>query len=168
MNTTDTILVIVQEHERATRAFADTLALVNEQLARRIAEDADREARDAKRHLVSNDAALALIAGVVCEAFGIPLEQLRARRRSLENAIRRCTFCALASEFTNASLPQIAKAAGYKDHTSALEAAPRLKQYCETRPHLAHLVANLQERCQTEFEVPSVRKVALRHLRAVS
>jgi len=65
------------------------------------------------------------VAAVVCEVFGVTLNDLKSPRRTRKLFVPRHAFCALMKEFTSYSYPQIGATLGNRDHTTILHAVRR-------------------------------------------
>jgi hypothetical protein len=63
---------------------------------------------------------------MVVEAAGISRSQIVSERRSREYVQPRQTFCWIAKRFSVASLPQIGRLLGGRDHTTVLHAVRRV------------------------------------------
>lgn len=65
---------------------------------------------------------LAEVADYVAASFGLSRRQMIVQRGSRNNAVIRSAFVYLAKRLTPHSFPEIARVAGYEDHTSAVSA----------------------------------------------
>jgi chromosomal replication initiation ATPase DnaA len=150
-------------HADAALAYADSISRLREVLAAaQYAEEADVAFLHKE---LSAAGELAMVETIVCTAFGISSDDLRRPSGRAPQAVApRFTFCTLATTYTRASLGQIARAAGYADHTSVKHANDSLPRLCSTNPQLTGLVHTLEQRCRAAFAHPQVG----RHLQAVS
>ncbi len=68
-----------------------------------------------------------LIVNTVCEQFGITLEEITSRKRSTEIVVPRQIAMYLCRELTDASLVEIGKVLGKKDHTTVMSSINRIE-----------------------------------------
>ncbi|MBE3576436.1 MAG: chromosomal replication initiator protein DnaA [Limnochordales bacterium] len=105
-------------------------------------------AREALKPMLSSNpmrVTVAAIQKVVAEYFGVPLDELRGKRRSRSVAFPRQIAMYLARELTDASLPQIGEEFG-RDHTTVLHACEKVKaELAQDRSLQVHL-QTLKER----------------------
>lgn len=85
---------------------------------------------------------------VVCEHFGITLEELVGKRRSKEVVIPRQVGMYLARELTEASLPEIGQKFGGRDHATVLHACNKIKEELDRNKELATVVNDLRARLE--------------------
>ncbi|WP_210168170.1 helix-turn-helix domain-containing protein [Rhodopseudomonas sp. AAP120] len=76
-----------------------------------------------------------LIIFAAAEAFGVSVEDLRARRRRAFPV--RAAACLLARELTGKTYPQLGRILGGRDHTTIMNAVERAEQMLATDPDFA-------------------------------
>jgi len=79
----------------------------------------------------------------VCEAFNLKLVDLKAKNRTKAVAFPRQVAMYLARDLTHASLAEIGKAFGGKDHTTVLHAVDKIKVLLQEDPKLRRTVDGL-------------------------
>jgi len=85
---------------------------------------------------------------VVCEHFGITLEELVGKRRSKDVVIPRQVGMYLARELTDASLPEIGQKFGGRDHATVLHACNKIREELDRNKELATVVNDLRARLE--------------------
>jgi len=85
---------------------------------------------------------------VICEHFGITLNELIGKRRSKEVVIPRQVGMYLARELTDASLPEIGQKFGGRDHATVLHAYTKIKEQLDRDKELATIVNDLRARLE--------------------
>lgn len=85
---------------------------------------------------------------VICEHFGITIEELVGKRRSKEVVIPRQVGMYLARELTDASLPEIGQRFGGRDHATVLHACAKIKEQLDRDKELATVVNDLKARLE--------------------
>jgi chromosomal replication initiator protein len=83
---------------------------------------------------------------VVCEHFGVKLQDMKARKRTKEVATARQVAMYLAKRFTNLSLTEIGNAFGGKDHATVIYACRQIEEKKAMDPALAKIIETLAGR----------------------
>jgi chromosomal replication initiator protein len=83
---------------------------------------------------------------VVCEHFGVKLQDMKARKRTKEVATARQVAMYLAKRFTNLSLTEIGNAFGGKDHATVIYACRQIEEKKAKDPALAKIIETLAGR----------------------
>jgi chromosomal replication initiator protein len=79
----------------------------------------------------------------VCDAFGIKLSDLKAKNRTKAVAFPRQVAMYLARQLTHASLSEVGRAFGGKDHTTVLHAVDKIQTLLQEDPKLRKTVDGL-------------------------
>src|SRR5579863_1850475 len=87
---------------------------------------------------------ISLIKEKVSRFHGITLKELEGQRRDQRLTVPRQIAMYLACELTNASLPQIAREFGKKDHTTVMYARDKVKQQQDHDPEFRSKVRSVQ------------------------
>jgi chromosomal replication initiator protein len=86
----------------------------------------------------------------VGEHFGVQVAQIKGKRRDKALVTARQVAMHLVREMTSASLPEIGRQFGGKDHTTVIHACTKIKAGIKEDPQLAHSVRELMESMQQE------------------
>ncbi len=87
---------------------------------------------------------ISLIKEKVARFHGITVKELEGQRRDQRLTVPRQIAMYLACELTNASLPQIAREFGKKDHTTVMYARDKVKQQQDRDPEFRSKVRSVQ------------------------
>ena len=82
----------------------------------------------------------------VAEYFNIPEKSLIEKRRSQNIALPRQIAMFLSRELTDASLPQIGKAFGGRDHTTVMHACNKIKEEMKKQDTMRALIEEIKKR----------------------
>jgi chromosomal replication initiator protein len=86
------------------------------------------------------------IKSVVCEAFGVSVEQLNGNSRKKQIALARQVAMYLARKLGGLSLPKIASAFNRNDHTTVLHAVSKIEEVRKTDEELDNLILSIEEK----------------------
>jgi chromosomal replication initiator protein len=86
--------------------------------------------------------------------FGVSVADLTGRGRSARIALQRQVVMYVMREETGASLPQIGRALGGRDHTTVIHGCERVARHIESDPNLRRQVAELREQLYRPVELP--------------
>ena len=86
---------------------------------------------------------ISLIKEKVARFHGITLKELEGQRRDQRLTVPRQIAMFLACDLTNASLPQIAREFGKKDHTTVMYARDKVKEHMERDPEFRSKVRSV-------------------------
>ncbi|GGL97375.1 chromosomal replication initiator protein DnaA [Nakamurella endophytica] len=106
--------------------------------------------RDLIRDASSSDIDEATIMAVICDYFGVSMDELRGpgKMRSIANARQIAMY--LCRELTDLTLPKIGQAFGGRDHTTVMHAAKKIRaeiaERQQTYDHVQELSARIRER----------------------
>jgi chromosomal replication initiator protein len=92
---------------------------------------------------------VARIQQAVAEAFGVPVEKMKARGRTSQIAHARQVAMYLARELTHLSLAQVGEHFGGRDHTTVLHAQRKISQAVEHAGQTQRDVENLRRMLRT-------------------
>lgn len=84
-----------------------------------------------------------MIQKIVCEFYNIKLSDLRARRRTKEVALPRQVAMYLSKQLTNASLSEIGKQSGGKDHATVIYACKQIEEKRHKDEAFNRMIENL-------------------------
>ena len=82
---------------------------------------------------------------VVCEEFGLTLNDMVSKRRAQVVARPRQVAMSLCKSLTRKSLPEIGRKFGGRDHTTVLHAVKRIKELRSKDPELDQRVSQLEK-----------------------
>ncbi len=80
---------------------------------------------------------------VVCEHYGVTIDQLKSKRRTQDLALARQVGMYLAREIVGATLTQIGRAYGGRDHTTVMHACKKIKAMSEKDPRFRGTLKDL-------------------------
>ena len=83
---------------------------------------------------------------VVSDHFHVTIDQLKSKRRTQDLALARQVAMHIAREKIGASLNQIGRAFGNRDHTTVLHACQKIKKLIAADPHFRGVIKDLMER----------------------
>ena len=86
------------------------------------------------------------IQGLVCERFGVELDELTGDRRSQNIVYPRQVAMYLSRELTDSSLPKIGKQFGGRDHTTVIHATSKIARLIREDRSVYNLVQELTAR----------------------
>jgi chromosomal replication initiator protein len=86
------------------------------------------------------------IQGLICERFGVTLEELTGDRRSQNIVYPRQVAMYLSRELTDSSLPKIGKEFGGRDHTTVIHATSKIARLIREDRSVYNLVQELTAR----------------------
>jgi chromosomal replication initiator protein len=87
-----------------------------------------------------------IIQKVVCEHFGVKVQDLKAKKRTKEVASARQIAMYLSKRFTNLSLTEIGNAFGGKDHATVIYACKQIEERKAKDPALEKTIETLAGR----------------------
>jgi chromosomal replication initiator protein len=132
----------IRELEGALVRLVATASLANEEITfdftKRTLSDIIHPARD--------PITIKRIKKVVAEYFNIPEKSLSEKRRSQNIAMPRQIAMFLSRELTDASLPQIGKEFGGRDHTTVMHACAKIKKELKKQETMQALVDEIKKR----------------------
>jgi len=93
---------------------------------------------------------IANVMSVVADTMDVTVDQLKSKRRTQDLARARQIAMNLAREMTGASLNQIGRAFGNRDHSTVSYACQKIKQDMETDPRFRGIVRNMMDKIRNE------------------
>jgi chromosomal replication initiator protein len=84
----------------------------------------------------------------VGDFYGVTVAQIKGKRRDKALVTARQVAMHLVREMTSASLPEIGRLFGGKDHTTVIHACAKIKTALKDDPQLAHAIRELMESLQ--------------------
>ena len=96
----------------------------------------------------------------VCKVSGFSVEQVKSKTRKEVVTEVRHIFCYLAKKHTNATLVDIAAAAGRKDHTTVIWGIKKVKNLMDTEPDFMERVNTIERICLTQYYMDDVKPLA--------
>ncbi|MDR1385075.1 MAG: AAA family ATPase [Planctomycetaceae bacterium] len=137
-------LALEMESLQSNPAASDTTAdSKKEKFPKTIGVSAAQEAiRTAERAAVTT---LDLIAKTTAKQLGLKLADLKSKSRKSTTVLGRAITVYLARQLTNASLKEIGKYFGGRDHTTIAHAAAEIEQKIAANPKLRNQVIRIQE-----------------------
>jgi hypothetical protein len=113
--------------------------------------------------VVSSSTALERIERYICEFFAMTPAELRRQRREARYVVPRQIAFTLAAEFSEASLPQIARFFGKRDHTTVMYGRNKIRDRVAAGDReVCYAVAALGEKCRQGFIVAGASIVRIR------
>jgi chromosomal replication initiator protein len=82
---------------------------------------------------------------VVCDHYSVSVDQLKSKRRTQDLALARQVSMYLARERVGASLNQIGRAFGNRDHSTVLHACHKIAHKCDQDPQFRGTIKDLLE-----------------------
>ena len=95
------------------------------------------------RTVPTRAATIADVMKAVCEHHGVTIDQLKSKRRTQDLALARQTAMYLAREIVGATLTQIGRAFGGRDHTTVMHACKKIKAMSEKDPRFRGVLKDL-------------------------
>ena len=86
-----------------------------------------------------------LVLEAVASSFGLPLADLKSRKRDRETALARGVAMYLLKQATNCSLAQIGLELGNRDHATVIHACQKITSELDNNPHLKRKVSEIQQ-----------------------
>lgn len=77
-----------------------------------------------------------MIASVVCEHYGVKMNMVASRKKNAELVVPRQVIMFLCREYTDATLDNIAKLLGKKDHSTVMHGVDKVREDMETSEEL--------------------------------
>jgi len=93
-----------------------------------------------------SDISIDEIKQVVCEMFGITLEQIDSSTRKKQIALARQIAMYLSRKFGNFSFPKIAAAFHRNDHTTVMHAVTKIEELRNENEEINHIILELEKR----------------------
>ncbi|TCK02912.1 chromosomal replication initiator protein DnaA [Phorcysia thermohydrogeniphila] len=93
-----------------------------------------------------SDISIDEIKQVVCEMFGITLEQIDSSTRKKQIALARQIAMYLSRKFGNFSFPKIAAAFHKNDHTTVMHAVTKIEELRNENEEINHIILELEKR----------------------
>lgn len=91
-------------------------------------------------------ATIADVIKLVAEHYNITIDQLKSKRRTQDLALARQVAMYIAREKVSASLNQIGRALGGRDHTTVMHGCKKIAEMMLQKPHFKGTVKNLMDR----------------------
>ncbi len=132
----------IRELEGALVRLVATASLANEE----ITLEFTKRALSDIIHPTKEPITIKRIQKTVADYFNIPEKSLKEKRRSQNIALPRQIAMYLSRELTDASLPQIGKEFGGRDHTTVMHACAKIKKEIEKEETMRALVEEIKKR----------------------
>ncbi len=94
----------------------------------------------------SRAATIADVMKVVCEHYGVTIDQLKSKRRTQDLALARQVAMYIAREQIGAPLTKIGREFGGRDHTTVMHACSKIGEMCRKDPRFRGTIKDLVDR----------------------
>ena len=138
----------IRELEGALIRVVAYSSLVNEDITVHLAAEALKDIIPSNRpKMITVDE----IIKQVSEFYGIPAEELKARKRTKSVAYARQVAMYLSRVLTDLSLPKIGEAFGGRDHTTVIHAHDKIAAEMEQKPETLKIIQSLSEQIRSSL-----------------